>query len=73
MLVKRLKVAELRCHQTLSEENSLPTDKNTNVRRDRRLGPPTQPAGELSEGDQAVAVLVQQGEGAVGQRVGVLV
>lgn len=33
----------------------------------------TQPAGELPEGDQVVAVLVQQGEGAVGQRVGVLV
>lgn len=33
----------------------------------------TQPAGKLSEGDQAAAVLVKQGEGAVGQRVGVLV
>lgn len=34
---------------------------------------PTQPAGKLSEGNQVVAVLVQQGEGAAGQRVGVLV
>lgn len=33
----------------------------------------TQPAGKLFEGDQVVAVLVQQGEGAVGQRVAVLV
>lgn len=34
---------------------------------------PTQPAGKVSKGDQVVAVLVQVGEGAVGQRVGVLV
>lgn len=34
---------------------------------------PTQPAGKVSKGDQVVAVLVQEGEGAVGQRVGVLV
>ena len=66
-------MTELRCRQILSEENNVPTDKITNARRQRRLGPPTQPASELSEGDQAGVVLVQQGEGAVGQRVGVLV
>lgn len=34
---------------------------------------PTQPAGKVSKGDQVVTVLVEEGEGAVGQRVGVLV
>lgn len=34
--------------------------------------PPTQPAGELLEGDQVVPVRGQQGEGAVGERVRVL-
>ncbi len=34
---------------------------------------PTQPAGKLSKGDQVAAVLVQQGEGAVGHRICVLV
>lgn len=32
----------------------------------------TQPAGEISKGHQVVVLLVQQGEGAVCQRVGVL-
>lgn len=37
-----------------------------------RVSQPTKPAGELAESDQTVAFLVQQGEGAVGQSVGVL-